>query len=345
MLVIRARNVNDAYTQGLHFLHSYGQMEETRGGKCLVMPFPVTTMYTRPMQRVLWDPQRNANPFFHLAEALWMLRGQRDARWLDKFVSDFSSRFAEADGMQHGAYGYRWRNHFDLDGGGAGGPIDQLDLIVRILQENPSDRRAVLSMWDPMADLGITTKKDIPCNTQAYFRIHRDPESTGGDAPMVLDMMVTCRSNDLVWGAYGANAVHFSVLQEYMARRIGVQIGNYYQVSFNYHAYQATLPTEWGKDEDLYKMGVGPSPIVTDPENIDADLEMFFKTYEDEGFGPDFHNPFLGAIARPMFKLYERRRELTQADLAEWGNRRSNSDWGIIAVQWLDRWLSKRSKG
>jgi thymidylate synthase len=53
----------------------------------------------------------------------------------------------------------------------------------------------------------------------------------------VLDLTVLCRSNDVVWGAYGANAVHFSVLQEYLAGRIGVDVGVMYQFSNNYHGY------------------------------------------------------------------------------------------------------------
>lgn len=342
MLVIRAKNVNDAYAQGCRYLAAYGEVEETRAGPCLVMPTPVTTAYSRPMQRVLWNTERNANPFFHLAEALWMLKGHRNARWLDKFVSDFSSRFAEANGMQHGAYGYRWRVHFDLDGGDYE-PLDQLNEAVRLLKENPGSRQVVIAMWDPVADLG-KVKKDIPCNTHIYFRIHRDKENPDMETPpLVLDMTVCCRSNDLVWGAYGANAVHFSILQEYIARRVGVEIGTYYQISNNFHSYQATMPKDFPKVEDYYD-SVGVSPIVTDPDNFDADLELFFDTYEDE-HSQEFKNPFLGAIARPMLKLYERRRELTQADLVAWGTRRSNSDWGVVAVQWLDRWLMKRKQG
>ena len=40
-----------------------------------------------------------------------------------------------------------------------------------------------------------------------------------------LQMTVHCRSNDIIWGTYGANAVHFSILQEYVAARIGVDLG------------------------------------------------------------------------------------------------------------------------
>jgi thymidylate synthase len=216
MDVIRARNVNGAYRQGIALLRRKGELQQSRAGEVLVVPNPVTTIYQRPMERVLFDPGRDANPFFHLGEALWMLAGRNDATWLNRFVKDFSSRFAEEDGHQHGAYGFRWRVHFEMEGGGPPsgwfcGP-DQLETIIELLKRDPTDRRIVLTMWDPVADLAAN-KKDIPCNTHAYLRVRQqvDPQSVG--LMPVLDITVCCRSNDAIWGAYGANAVHFSVLQ------------------------------------------------------------------------------------------------------------------------------------
>jgi thymidylate synthase len=100
--------------------------------------------------------------------------------------------------------------------------------------------------------------KDVPCNTNAFFRV------TNGK----LDMMVNCRSNDIFWGAYGANAVHFSFLQEYVASSIGVEVGRYWQNSFNFHAYvdrfpkekwPSTPPTRWRTTGTAGAMGRSPS--------------------------------------------------------------------------------------
>ena len=54
-------------------------------------------------------------------------------------------------------------------------------------------------------------------------------------------MSIVNRSNDMIWGAYGANAVHMSMLLEYMAAMTGFQVGIYYQISNNLHAYKKTL--------------------------------------------------------------------------------------------------------
>src|SRR5678816_542793 len=138
MHVINANNVNDAYYQGLRLLKD-APIESSRAGEVRVWPCPVTTVYERPTERVLFDPKRDANPFFHLFEALWMLSGRQDATWLDRFVKDFSSRFTEEDGTQHGAYGHRWRNAFGFD---------QLHHVVNTLRSDPTSRQCVIQMWD-----------------------------------------------------------------------------------------------------------------------------------------------------------------------------------------------------
>jgi hypothetical protein len=150
-----------------------------------------------------------------------MLQGRNDVLPLTKFakkIADYSD-----DGITaHGAYGHRWRNRFG---------VDQLTKIAGTLKHNPDDRRCVLQMWDARLDLG-GTGVDLPCNTIATFQ--RDREGH-------LDLTVFCRSNDIIWGCYGANAVHFSILQEYVARWIGCPVGVYRQISVNFHAYLNTL--------------------------------------------------------------------------------------------------------
>lgn len=149
-----------------------------------------------------------------------MLAGQNRVEWLLQFNSQFG-QFAEDDGTQYGAYGYRWRKHHGFD---------QLSALVTAL-EKVNNRRAVLQMWDAVYDMG-ESRKDVPCNTHAYF--YNDGNK--------LDMTVCCRSNDMIWGAYGANVVHFSILQELIASELGVAQGKYYQMSNNFHLYTELGP-------------------------------------------------------------------------------------------------------
>jgi thymidylate synthase len=222
MHVITVRNVHEALPVAIDYLHSHGVRRDSRNGPVYQSPVPVTTVYERPTERVLFWPERDANPFFHLYESLWMLAGRNDIAPLVKFVPRMAT-FSDDGKTQNGAYGFRWRNAFD--------PTDQLQTIAETLTRNRDDRRCVLQMWDAMTDLG-SPSKDVPCNTMATFQVNTDGR---------LDLHVFCRSNDIIWGAYGANAVHFSVLLEYMALWIGVPVGRYYQLSMNWHGYLNTF--------------------------------------------------------------------------------------------------------
>ena len=135
------------------------------------------------------------------------------------------SEFSDDGETLHDAYGYRWRRAFNQD---------QLEKIALRLKRNSDDRRCVLQMWDVYQDLDREGKA-IPCNLSATFQIDREGR---------LDMNIFNRSNDIIWGAYGANAVHFSMLMEYMAHWIGVPMGYMRQFSMNWHAYTAILTAE-----------------------------------------------------------------------------------------------------
>jgi hypothetical protein len=139
MLVNNARTVSEALHNGLHAIRVFGIAKPSRVGDVLVMPRPVMTEYQDPTNRVLFSPMRDANPFFHVMETLWMLAGRNDLPWLVRFNKRFASYSDDGGLTQPGAYGYRWRNYFGHD---------QLMDIILELKQNPDSRRVVLTMWD-----------------------------------------------------------------------------------------------------------------------------------------------------------------------------------------------------
>src|ERR1035441_9362085 len=120
MKVIEARNVNDALVQGLEYLIAYGVPEGSRNGPVLVAPGPVTTVYRKPLERVLYSATRDANPFFHAMEAIWMLAGRNDLKWPMQFNKNFGA-YSDDGVTLRGAYGYRWHSWFGYD---------QLNIII-----------------------------------------------------------------------------------------------------------------------------------------------------------------------------------------------------------------------
>lgn len=340
MIVIKARNVQQALPLALEQLQQGGVHRDTRNGPVLMFPEPVVTVYEKPEERVMFWDCRDANPFFHLVESLWMLGGRNDVEYVSAFVARMKD-FSDDGRTFHGAYGFRWREHFGFD---------QLERIIKALRANKEDRRQVLSMWDATVDLG-RVGKDLPCNLQATFQVNSDGK---------LDMMVTNRSNDMVWGAYGANAVHFSVLQEYVARSVGIQIGRYWQTSANFHAYLSTYEqvkelaafapdpysdrrAPWGHDP--YTLGEATAfPLMTLTSMLwDEELEQFL----DDPLTNTFDDPFFEVVAKPMYRAHEAFKRSKGGDRYDnarlWLEQVAASDWKLAGIEWIERRRAKAS--
>lgn len=322
-MIIQGRNVNENYFNSIDRIRCIGNEEDSRNGKVLVAPWPIMTVTDRPTERVLFCPNRDANPFFHFFECLWMMYGSNDGKWLDRFVGDFSSRYGEEDGTIHGAYGARWRKWSGWD---------QLLTTVDLLRKNKKDRRVVVSMWDPNQDLAENVG-DVPCNTHMYPRI-RSTES--GD---VLDLTVCCRSNDIIWGATGANAVHFSFLQEWMAAQIGVGVGKMYQLSNNWHAYENTLE-KVGEPVlyDKYASGdVSPYPICQVPNAWDEDLRRFM----DVPCKYFYSNSFFNEVAVPMWNAHCAWRGGNRSEAMDIVILVAATDWREATRAWMQRRIDR----
>ena len=330
MQVINCRNVNDGFIKALDKIETEHIVLESRAGEVMEFPTPVTTVYKNPTERVLFEEIRDANPFFHFMESVWMLAGRNDL----EYVVNYNKRMSEYsdDGVTlHGAYGYRWIKHFTFD---------QLDIIVKRLKDNPDDRRCVLQMWDPKVDLnrdGVA----VPCKTAIYFKV-RDGK---------LNMTVSNRSNDVIWGTFGANVVHMSILQEYVARSIGVKVGVYNQVSDSFHVYTNIFTDMWKKlaeDDvfDFYSMrnyinpyvnkALAPYPLMKVEKEIwDKDLIKFLnrKPFGDK----KFKDSFFSKVACPMqdaWFLYKQKEydfALSEVQCC------ASGDWALAGFDWINR--------
>lgn len=331
MHVIYAFNPDDALARGVLLLKAHGTREDSRVGPVLVADAPVATVYGQPRNRVSFSPVRDANPFFHLAEALWMLAGRNDSAFLEYFVPRFKE-FSDDGRTLNGAYGFRWRDHFGYD---------QLEAIARELIKNPGTRRAVLSMWDGHEDFdsAVGGSKDVPCNTHAYFRRR-------GDA---LDMTVLCRSNDIVWGAYGANVVHFSFLLEFMAATVGARVGTYTQVSNNYHAYIDRVDTARLFAADFDDIAVGPfaagAPLIglgapAGGEFLDRVADFLQNPSADLPAQAPF---FLREVASPMLQAHAMHKDDATLGAISLLQDSFANPWLTAGIAWLRRRAAKKA--
>ena len=260
-----------------------------------------------------------------------MLAGRNDLKTLTEYVPRMKDFSDDGGKTQPGAYGKRWRGWFHDDGDPY---IDQLPWAIRRLKADHNDRRVIIQMYDANHDQDAAdyNGRDIPCNIVAAPWV---------DVYGKLSMSIFCRSNDIVLGAYGANAVHFAFLLEYLAAGIGVEVGTMFQVSNNYHAYLDTMG-KCGAMEDLYATPtIIPQPLFTEGgetlKQFDEDLTIFF----DEPSASELRSSFLRRVACPMvlahraFKKkddpqrFEKAYEIIANCIAP--------DWRYAGTQWIER--------
>lgn len=335
MIVLNVRNVHDALPRALQLLDEEGIPRESRNGPVLQAPWPVATVYQKPLEKVVFWPERDANPFLHLYESLWMLDGRRILAPLLRYTKQYA-QYSDDGVYVPDAYGYRWRRHF-------GPGLDQLDSIIETLQKNPDCRRQVLQMWDPKFD-SRNPGKAVPCNLTATLQ-----RGSAGE----LNLVVFCRSNDAVWGTYGANGVTFATLLEYVASEIGCEVGTYTQVSVNFHAYlndqyerlrKIPRPSPLRYSKNPYEGEVVSIPMrgIT-REQIkallyDADSGWALSRLESR-------HPWCRMANRVLQAHYSYKNYSVDTALEVLNFGAENVDWVIAAREWIERRQKKMKEG
>jgi thymidylate synthase len=151
--------------------------------------------------------------FSALAETLWYLSGSNDVEFIAHYLEYYRS--LGENGVVWGGYGHRL---FEFDG------FDQVQYVIDKLQGNPSSRQAVIQLFDH-ADVA-SHHEDVPCTCTIQFLVR-----SGG-----LCAITYMRSNDVHLGL-PHDVFAFTVLQELIARSIGVQVGPYVHVVGSFHLY------------------------------------------------------------------------------------------------------------
>jgi thymidylate synthase len=322
---------------------------------------PVIITYTHPQERVLFNRARDANPFFHLYEAIWMLAGRNDVAPLAYFNSKIADIASDDGKTFNGAYGHRWRHHrSDISSDPLNIALthaphwtketDQLGLIIEHLKKNPRSRRVVLQMWNVEDDLlNVDTTKDCCCNTHVYFALRQvisqdftkaDDEDGQFNCYDVLDMTVCNRSNDMIWGMLGANVVHFSILQEYIAACLGVKVGVYNQFTNNLHVYRNNWhPNLWDEDDtpDYYlaDSGIKHYPLVKDPAIFDKECKAFIEVDVPRCCTRNWCEPFLQEVLSPAVWAFHQHKKRRYTLALEATDLIKADDWRIACRHWI----------
>ena len=239
MYIIQGDNPTQLYFQSLSDLFFTGDRVAPRG-KLIREMRPACFEFINPYNRVTFLHGRRINPFFQVAESLWILSGRADVEWLQVFNKNIA-QFSDDGKWFNASYGERMRtwnknalHSFILN------PVDQLVDVYRKILADPDTRQAVIVLSNPMFDNSTYTidehGKDICCNLCLTFKIRQNK----------FHMTVFNRSNDIHWGLFGANLCQFSTIQETLfswlkhsgyPQFVQLEMGTYNHITDSLHVY------------------------------------------------------------------------------------------------------------
>lgn len=165
-----------------------------------------------PKDRVITTRWRKFSRKYAEAEWEWYLSGDQSVAEIKKMASLWDKMHG-GDNIVNSNYGYQWMRN------------GQLDKCISQLQNNPTTRQAWISIYDGKEKDKYTY--DTPCTMAVGFDI-RDNK---------LCMTVMMRSNDLFYG-FCNDTYCFSKLQEYVANRLGLEVGEYCHFAHDLHIYK-----------------------------------------------------------------------------------------------------------
>ena len=207
-------NASDVFDYFYSAINKYG--EDFAGTKAL---FNVGFTIKNPLDRAITAPYRKFNMDYAEAEWQWYLSGDPSVEKLGEIhgsIPPIWNKMADYEGCVRSNYGWQWnREH-------------QIDKVFQMLKENPETRQAVISIYDGKEI--NTYRNDTPCTYAVTFTICCGK----------LNMSVLMRSNDL-WFGFCNDQYCFSRLQEHMASRLGLPVGEYYHHATNLHLYERHL--------------------------------------------------------------------------------------------------------
>jgi thymidylate synthase len=213
----------------------------------------VTLQLTNPRARLSRSESRG-KVFSALAEFLWYLSGSNATDQIAHYIPKYWDY--DEDGLVFGGYGPRLR-----------GPTDQLVRVIDLLRARPSTRRAVIQIFEAQ-DL-VQHHEDVPCTCTLQF-LSREGH---------LDLIVYMRSNDVFIGL-PHDVFCFTMIQELVARSVGVDVGQYIHIVGSLHLYDdkaedanAFLAEGYHATKAMPPMpGVDPLPSVAEILAFQAEL-------------------------------------------------------------------------
>ena len=215
------RSLGEMQQWVLDRLLSRGATSAPRGLTTLELP-PTQFLLLNPRRRILTSKVRRWSLPLALGEFCWHVSGSNEVAALGYYSNRWHD-FADHEGTIRGScYGHRI---FQANGGAS-----QWEAARTLLRHDPSTRRAVLLISQPLAESDVSAK-DVACATSMQLLMRNGR----------LDALVHMRSNDAFWGL-PYDVFLFTMLQELLAAELNVKLGLYYHSVGSLHLYNRHVP-------------------------------------------------------------------------------------------------------
>ena len=209
---LRFANAQEAFEYFYNFIMNFGFYSESQHTKAL---FNVGFYINNPKNRDIKTNWRKWNKKYAEREWQWYLSQNRSVEEIKKFAPIWD-KMHSGDNIVNSNYGWQW------------GRNNQLDKCIEQLKKDKSTRQAWISIFDGKEK--DMYQFDTPCTLAVGFYVLPVDESK-------LNMTVTMRSNDLIYG-FCNDQYCFSKLQELVAAELNMEVGDYYHFAHNLHIYE-----------------------------------------------------------------------------------------------------------
>lgn len=200
-------SANDAF---VHLYHKLNAQPTHENGTRKVYNVGITIM--DPTDNGIINANRNWSETYANREWEWYMSENRSVAELKKFAPTWD-KMHSGDNIVNSNYGFLWNEN------------NQLEEIIRKLQENPLTRQAWITIYDGKRINQF--KYDTPCTLSIGFVVENG----------LLCMTVLMRSNDL-WYGFCNDQYCFSKLMMLVAKRLRLNIGWYYHYAADMHLYK-----------------------------------------------------------------------------------------------------------
>lgn len=161
-----------------------------------------------PIERLPYLAAREVNPIFHIAEALWYLGGRDDVAMMRYYAPHMYSDSLDGVTLGGSAYGTRMFRP-------AADGFSSFDLALDLLNNEKDSKRAVMPIFEA-GELAVENNPDVSCVVALHLLLREGR----------LHMVCYMRANDCDRGLL-ADVFCFTLIQEYAALQLGVELGTY----------------------------------------------------------------------------------------------------------------------